>query len=106
MSDEIINLFAEHGLAGLVIAILFSLIFYLIKSLATKDTKFTNHLERSNTQCMKNIQDVLDDDREERIAAREENRKSYSQLSKAIDGLARGLAATPKPGIRKIKKIK
>ena len=82
------------------------MIFYLIRSLAIKDTKFTNHLERSNAQCMKNIQDVLDDDREERATAREENRESYSQLSKAIDGLARGLAATPKPGIRKIKKIK
>ena len=46
---------------------------------------------------MKNVQDVLADERQERTATREINRKSYAQLSKAIDGLAKGLAGSPKP---------
>ena len=37
MSPEIVNMFAEHGLAGLVIAVLFFMIFVLIKVLTKED---------------------------------------------------------------------
>ena len=80
MSPDIINLFAEHGLGGLVIAVLFFMVFYLIKSLGVKDTKYTTH-----------IQTILEDERVERRATRADYKRSHSQLAKAIDGLAEGL---------------
>jgi len=80
MPADIFKLFAEHGLAGLVIASLFFMIFYLLRSLSIKDTKYSDH-----------IQSILDDDREERKETRIDNKRSHSQLAKAIDGLADGL---------------
>ena len=80
MLTDIVNLFAEHGLGGLVIAMLFFMVFYLIKSLGVKDTKYSTH-----------IQTILDDERAERKEARADYKKSHSQLAKAIDGLAEGL---------------
>ena len=96
MSPEIINLFAEHGLAGLVIAVLFFMIFFLLKTLSKKDTKFIEHIRDNDTKFTKHIQTILDDERVERKETRSDNKKSHSQLSKAIDGLAEGLRGIEK----------
>lgn len=102
MSPEIVSLFAEHGLAGLVIGVMFFMIFFLIRTLSAKDTKFTKHIEQHNTQCMSNIQGILDDERDERKETRKDNKASQAQLAKAIDGLAKGLSKQDRV-IRKIK---
>ena len=80
MPADTFTLFAEHGLAGLVISVLFFMIFYLLRCLTSKDDKFAQH-----------IQEILDDDREERKEAREDNKESHKRLAEAIDGLADGL---------------
>ena len=91
MSREVINMFAEHGLAGLVIAVLFFMCFFLIKALGKKDAKFIEHLRENDTKFVVHIQTILDDERVERKETRADNKKCHSQLSKAIDGLAEGL---------------
>ena len=96
MSPEIVNMFAEHGLAGLVIAVLFFMIFVLIKVLTKKDAKFIEHLRASSAECTATMQEILADEREERKEVRADNKKSHGQLSKAIDGLAEGLRGIEK----------
>ncbi len=96
MSPEVINMFAEHGLAGLVIAVLFFMIFFLIKTLSKKDAKFIEHLRQNSSECTRHMQTILDDERAERKETRADNKKSHSQLSKAIDGLAEGLRDSKK----------
>lgn len=74
------QLWAEHGLTGLVLLALFGLILIFIRVIIKKDSNHQTFLER-----------LLEAERKERTKAREDHTTSSDKLAQAIDRLSENL---------------
>ena len=92
MSSE--ALWAEHGLTGLVLLALFTLIGVFIHTLTKKDAKHTSFLET-----------ILADHREERSESTEATRHNAEKLSGAIEKLAEEIRDTRSDRIATMEKV-